>query len=191
MPRGLTASMRQFAKGFVRTGDAERAEKLLLEKFKQLQICTVQGLKTYLEVLKKQVEAQPLDQMEQPGGWTDAMTESVENSFNDGKSPEAIVAIIKTAESYTPLMEGIELYVQKLKQEHDKPAPEPAGWATDMTETVIEQLELDIDTPLEQHERLLKIFNDFDAEDRKGLERYILWLKRELKAQREEQMPRD
>ena len=143
MPKGLTASMRQFAKGFLRTGNVDRAERLLLKEFKQLEKFNVRGLKTYLVELKKQIEVQPLDQMEQPGGWTKAMTDFVEEAFNKGERPETIVHAIRKEMSH---MEGVEFYVQKLKQEHDKLAPAPAGRATGMTENV--------QKPKQEHDKL-------------------------------------
>lgn len=182
MPRGFTGSMRQWAKGWVRTGDIKLAGTLLLRHFPLLQRVGGKGLENYLVELKRQVEGQSLDQMEQPGGWTDSMTNLVIKGLDDGKDLDTIVSSIKMDPSYPtnksepdmPDMEGIELYVEKLRQTQT-PAPAPAGWTDEMTELVKENLDIEF----EFVEELLKNLCDFRADDPKSLTRYLERLQRE------------
>ena len=183
MPRGFTRSMRQWAKGWVRTGDIKRAETLLLKYFRILRMLGGNGLESYLAQLKRQIEGQNLDQMEQPGGWTDDMTNLVENGLDGGKDLDTIVNSIKMDPSYPtnksepdmpdmPDMEGIELYVQKLTQAS---APKPDGWTDEMDEIVRANLDIEF----EFVEDLLKNLCDFRVDDTKSLMRYLKRLQRE------------
>ena len=116
MPKGFTKLMRQWAKGWLRNGDTERAEMLLLRKFKPLQTFAVDGLRGYLGQLKQQVAGETLEQMEQPGGWTDGMTLSVQAGLQSGKDKHTIIEHFKKNGHYPEDMEGVEMYVEKLTQ---------------------------------------------------------------------------
>lgn len=192
MPRGFTKVMRQWAKGWVRNRDIEQAEILLLKKFpllkRGLEQGVVKGLRNYLTELKQQVEGQTPDQMEQPGGWTEVMTALVEVNLKVRKDTNAIISSIMEDNSYASDMEGVELYVDKLRLQYDNNldnAQKPAGWTTDMTGTVIEELQEDIHADFERIEALLKECHDFKTDDAIGLRRYLRKLKRDFQADRE------
>ena len=144
--------------------------------------------------LKQQVQGQTLDQMEQPGGWTDDMTTLVEAHLQDGTDANTITKIIEMDKSYPADMKDADMYVRKLKQEYDsnpekwvQQAQKPAGWTDDMTGTVMDALGADIDTGFEHLEELLKGMNDFVTNDTEGLQRYLEKLRREAQVQ---QVPR-
>ena len=184
--------MRQWAKGWVRSGDIERAEKLMFENFPLLRTIVGQGLRSYLVELKEFVEGQTIDQMEQPGGWTEELTALVENSFQEGQDTSTIIYLVNTHESYTGALvemqgvdkiEGVDMYVAKLKEEFEKkPAQKPVGWTNEMTETVMTELRENIDTEFEYLEELLDGLYNFKPGNKRGLMRYLERLRGEFQA---------
>lgn len=198
MPRGFTKLMRQWAKGWVRNRGIKQAEEKLLAKFTPLSKYPVDGLRSYLAQLKQQVVGQTLEQMEQPGGWTDGMTLSVEVGLQIGKHKKSVINYIKKNKSYQEDMEGADMYVDKLTQEyHNKPearappAQQPADWSEDMTDTVTKQLEKDEHTELEEFQEVLKEIEEFETDDTKGLQRYLEMLKQYVQDEAEEKTQHD
>ena len=49
-------------------------------------------------VLERNVEVQTINQMEQPGGWTEEMTTLVESCFQKGQDKPTIIRSIKMQE---------------------------------------------------------------------------------------------
>lgn len=164
----------------------------MFQNFPLLERTLAKGLRKYLVELKEFVESQALQDMEQPGGWTQELTALVELFYHEGQDIRNISHLVKIHESYATAladiqgvgeMDGVDLYIQKLYQDLDsKPAQKPFGWTDEMTGTVMQELRANVETDVAYLEELLDNFHSLRIG---GLTRYLQRVKREFVAERD------
>lgn len=164
----------------------------MLQNFPLLQKTLGTGLRSYLVELKEFVEGQAVQDMEQPGGWTQEMTDLVETFYHEGQDVNNITFTIKTHESYAAAlaemqgveeMDGVDLYIQKLHLDMDsKPVQKPFGWTDEMTGTVMDELRANADTEITYLEEILDAMHGLRIG---GLKRYLARVKRDFVAERD------
>lgn len=119
---GWTGEMEKHAKSFLRSADLEQAMARLHWLYPMSKSMT--GLTRTLEQLKREIEAQESDQVqnertsEQPAGWTNEMTDFVEGSLCSGNDVKATVNLLRLEKAEAFDIQGLEEHVEKLKNEH-------------------------------------------------------------------------